>query len=130
MAVGDQFFRMRPGEEKTITLERVMPDGSLAPSSAKPLVFPESNRNYRVEFDFGDVANYPAQGPPLLLVLELDIRRFRYVALMPDEPGYAEMDNLNEMLPRIGRGARRVITTLDEVELRWPECPLRNHGDN
>jgi hypothetical protein len=125
VAVGEQFFRVRPGEDLLVTIERLGTDGKVANRKSTPLVFSEKNRNYRLEFEFGSVEKYPDDGPPLLVVLELGLRYFRYVALFPWTRGYEEMTALNATLPQVGKGLRRVLTTLDEVELRWPDCPLR-----
>ena len=83
------------------------------------------NRNYRLEFDFSPAEEYPSTGRPLIVIVEVGLRRFRYVTLMPDEPGHTEMMRVTDDLESIGGGLARVITTLDEVELRWPACPLR-----
>jgi hypothetical protein len=91
----------------------------------RPLVFSQRNRNYKIEFDFGDVKDYPSAGPPLLLILEVDVRTYRYQLVLPGDKGYEEMFVLNASLPSVGRGLRRVITNLDEAELRWPGCRLR-----
>lgn len=125
LEVGPRFFRVAPGRTLTVSLERVSANGTIGTEVSRRLVFSSSNRNYKLEFDFGEVEGYPEDGPPLLLVLELDVRRFRYFTLVPGDPGYAPVMALNQALPRVGRGHRRVVTTLDEVELRWPACPLR-----
>lgn len=123
--VGRQFFRAEPGSNISITLERVDSGRNVAHRVSRPNVFPDSNRNYRVEFDFGSVRNYPASGRPILVILELDLRYFRYAALMPGDAGHNEMLNLTTSLTSLGSGVPRVLTTLDEVELRWPGCYLR-----
>ena len=123
--VGKRFFRVGPGQDLQVTLERVGSDGVVLHRTARPLVFAERNRNYKLEFDFGDVGTYPTEGPPILVALELDVRYFRYIPLLPGRAGYDEMEGLNRSLESVGRGVRRVVTTLDEVELRWPACPLR-----
>lgn len=122
--VGKQFFRVNEGEDHLISLEQLRSDGQLGPKAENPLVFSKKNRNYRIEFDF-KATDYPEDDRPLLLVLELGLRRFRYVLLLPGDDGYDEMATLNADEPSIGQGVRRVLTNLDEVELRWPGCPLR-----
>lgn len=123
--VGRQFFRLNEGEERSVSMERVDAHGHVGPPVTRALVFSHTNRNYRIEFDFDPVIDYPDAGRPLVLVLELSLRRFRYLLLMPGHPGHEEMRLLNENQPSIGRGVQRVVTTLDEVELRWPGCPLQ-----
>lgn len=124
--ISQRFFRMSPGDNRRVTLERVDSQGLVHDIVTRPLVMSLVNKNCKIEFDFGDLRDYPESGVPLLLVLELDVRTFRYVLLTPDDPGYEPMIDLNRALPSIGKGLPRVITTLDEVELRWPQCPLRN----
>jgi hypothetical protein len=123
--VGKRFFRVSEGEEHTVSLERMDPGGSSLGRITRPLVFSHANRNYRIEFDFNPITAYPDPERPLLVILEIGLRRFRYLLLMPGDAGYNDMKYLNEALPSIGRGVLRVITNLDEVELRWPTCPLR-----
>jgi hypothetical protein len=127
VAVGKEFFRVTVGETHTLRLEWIDHAGKARSQMTRPLVFSHKNRNYRVEFDF-DVEDYPAANRPLLLILELGLRRFRYLLLMPGDVGYDGMNELNERLPSVGKGVRRVITNLDEVELAWPSCPLRGQA--
>lgn len=127
MDVGRRFFRVEEGEDKSVSVERISAAGHVLGSETRRLVL-GVNRNYRLEFDFSPDEDYPDDSRPLLVVVEVGIRRFRYVALMPGQPGHEEMLRITEDLESIGGGLPRVITTLDEVELRWPGCPLR--GDS
>lgn len=119
-----RFFRLQREAVVEATFERIGRDGQYHGFQTRPLVFSEINKNFKIEFDFRDAPDYPDR-PPLLLVLEIELRRFRYLLLMPGDPGYAEMERLNASLEAVGRGHRRVITNLSEIELRWPSCPLR-----
>jgi hypothetical protein len=124
-----RFFRLDPGVDAEALFERVDSDGSYRGERKRRLVYSaSSNKNPKIEFELADAGAYPSGSErPLLLVLEIDVRRFRYLLLMPDDPGYGEMLDLNRSLPPVGtHPMRRVITTLDEVELRWPQCPLRS----
>jgi hypothetical protein len=123
--VTERFFRVTEGEEKRVRLERVDRQGNVIAEYDRPLVISPINRNLKIEFDFHPVRDYPAEGRPILLVLELSIRHFRYLLLLPGEGGYEEMLVLNQSFPSIGQGVPRIISYLDEVELRWPSCPLR-----
>ena len=127
-AVLQQFFQITSSGEK-ILLEHMRISGAVHCSETRPLVFSDVNKNLKIEFDF-DGADYPSVGVPILLVLEVDPeqRRFRYLLLMPRDEGYVEMAQLNAVLKPIGRGFRRVITTIDEVEMRWVGCPLRGES--
>jgi hypothetical protein len=120
-----RFFRLTLGATAEAEFERVARDGTYRGSETNPVVYSTVNKNYKVEFDFKDAGDYPDE-PPILVVLELALRRFRYILLMPRDPGFAEMKALNESLEKVGQGHRRVITTLSEVEMRWPGCPLRS----
>lgn len=122
--VTEEFFRLRIGDSRSAVLERVDTSGYAAGRVKRPLVYSTSNKNCKIEFDFPGKA-YPVDGIPLLLVAELGVRFFRYRALFPDEAGYQEMWQLTGELPSVGRGLPRVITSLDEIELRWPEAHLR-----
>jgi hypothetical protein len=124
MDVGRRFFRVEEGEEKTVALERVDASGKAIGNYTRKLVL-GPNRNYRIEFEFEPAVDYPEQGRPLLGILELSLRTFRYVTLMPGDSGHAEMLRATKELESVGAGLPRVITTLDEVELRWEGCPLR-----
>jgi hypothetical protein len=124
-----RFFRFDPQDEEAEGIfERVARDGTYGGSRARRLVYSAVNKNLKIEFDLPDARDYPDELPPLLLLLEISLRRFRYLLLLPADDGYEEMRRLNESLDSIGRGLRRSLTTLDEVELRWPECPLRHPG--
>jgi hypothetical protein len=124
MDVGRRFFRVEEGEDKSVNVERVSSSGKVLGSDTRRLVL-GVNRNYRLEFDFSPAEKYPSGSRPLLVIVEVGLRRFRYVTLMPGEPGHQEMLRITENLDSIGGGLPRVMTTLDEVELRWPACPLR-----
>lgn len=125
-AVMEQFFGLKPGDQKSIFLERVDGEGFLAEGARRKLVYSPTNKNPKLEINFGSVREYPTAGVPLIVVVELDVDRFRYRTLMPDSPGYEAMLQLNLDYPAIGRGHRRIISTLDEVEMRWPQIRLRN----
>lgn len=124
MDVGRRFFRVEEGEGKSVSIERISAAGDILGSDTRRLVL-GVNRNYRLEFDFSPDEDYPNDSRPLLVIVEVGLRRFRYVTLMPGQRGHEEMLRVTEGLASIGGGLPRVITTLDEVELRWPACPLR-----
>ena len=127
MDVGRLFFRVEEGEQKTVAVERVDAAGKSVATYTRKLVL-GPNRNYRIEFDFEPTSEYPEDGRPVLVVVELGLRRFRYLALMPVDEGHDEMVRITEQMESVGGGLPRVITTLDEVELRWEGCPLRGES--
>jgi len=120
-----RFFRLEPGTTIDAEFERVARDGTYHGSVRRPVVFSSTNKNLKIEFDLADAPDYPAE-PPILLILETALRRFRFLVLMPGDQGFAEMKQLNAALEPVGKGHRRVITSLSEVEMRWPTCPLRD----
>lgn len=124
MDVGRRFFRVEEGEDKSVNIERVSATGESLGLDTRRLVL-GVNRNYRLEFDFSPADAYPSTSRPLLVIVEVGLRRFRYVTLMPGDAGHEEMSRITADLEPIGGGLPRVITPLDEVELRWPACPLR-----
>ncbi len=123
--IAEEFFWLKIGDTKQVLLERVDSAGYSAGRVKRPLVYSEVNKNCKVEFDFPG-KSYPTAGAPILVIVELARRSFRYRAVFPGDLGYDEMAELNQQLPSVGRGLRRVITTLDEVELRWPGARLRS----
>lgn len=132
-AIADQFFGLHVGDTRLITLERVNAQGALIRRTSKSLVYSKRNKNYKLEFDFSPALShdYPKHGQrPLLVVVNIDVRTFRYRTFMPKESGYTEMLALNLSEPPIGRGLRRIITTLEELELRYPSIGLRHLIEN
>lgn len=128
-AVAEQFFRITPGDRRLLTLERIGKNGEYAGRKSRPLVYSaSSNRNCKVELEFSPAKNedYDPSKRPLVVMTEIDVRTFRYRSLMPGWPGYEEMAEFNLSQPQVGRGDPRVISTLDEVEMRWPQVGLRN----
>ncbi len=124
--IARQFFNLEPGMNRSITLERITATGRVAYRSSRQLVMPESNRNSRIEFFFGSQVEYP-QPPdrPLVVVVEAAYLTYRYRTLMPSDSGYDGVKTLLRAGPSIGRGVRRRIVTLDEVESYWPHAALR-----
>ena len=85
----------------------------------------QTNRNLKIEIGARRDTAYPAgDHRPIALFKELQVRAFDYMLLLPGDPGYDEMWNLNQTLESIGRGFRRNITTLGTIRAAWPNCPL------
>jgi hypothetical protein len=96
----------------------------MSPQEAPKVRKDESNRNVRIEFGARKGTPYPAEGVPVAVFREDQARVFRYIVLMPGEPGHSEMLWLTENLQRVGRGHRRVMCDAATVRGRWPECPI------
>jgi hypothetical protein len=124
--IARQFFNLEPGFDRSITLERISAQGRVTERSSRHLIIPESNRNSRIEFSFGAVSQYPPPpNRPLVVVVEAGYLTYRYRTLMPTDGGYQEVQEVLAAGPSIGRGLRRRIVTLDELETYWPHCALR-----
>lgn len=119
-----KFFRLEPGSSVEAEFERVARDGTYRGAQKRSVVFSSTNKNLKIEFDLTDAPDYPNE-PPILLILEIARRRFRFMLLMPGDAGFSAMKSLNQSLEPVGRGHRRVMTNLSEIEMRWPACPLR-----
>lgn len=121
-----RFFHLESGHDRSITLERISPGGAVRSRNARQLVFSSTNRNSRLEFDFDPIPPYPINGDkPILVAVEATYLTFRYKLVMPDEAGYVPLSSLLAAGQSIGKGARRRIVTLDEVETYWPQVGLR-----
>jgi hypothetical protein len=125
--IARQFFNLQPGMERSITLERISASGRVQSRTSRQLVFPERNRNSRIEFDFGDPrpAYPPLPNRPLVVVVEAAFLTYRYRTLIPGDLGYQGVQNLLAAGPSIGSGVRRRIVTLDDLESYWPQASLR-----
>lgn len=124
--VARQFFNLEPGMDRSITLERISATGRVLERTSRHLVIPESNRNSRIEFSFGDVTEYPSLPTrPAVVVVEAGYLTYRYRTLMPNDDGYDGVLALLSAGASVGRGMRRRIVTLDELEAYWPQAALR-----
>lgn len=121
-----RFFHLERGSVRSITQERISPSGTVQSRNSRQLVFADANRNSRLEFDFDPLPTYPTSGKkPLLVAVEAVYLTFRYRLVMPGDEGYVPLSNLLAAGPSIGKGTRRRIVTLDEVEAYWPQAGLR-----
>lgn len=125
--VARQFFNLEPGDDRSITLEKISAVGRVVERVSKKLVFSESNKNPKIEFNFGprDTAYPPDPMRPLLVVVESTYLTYRYRTLMPGETGHDGIEQLLRAGPSLGRGLHRRIVTLDEIEAAWPQASLR-----
>src|SRR4051812_29103305 len=51
--IARQFFNLEPGDDRSITLEKISAAGRIVERVSKRLVFSESNKNPKIEFRFG-----------------------------------------------------------------------------
>jgi hypothetical protein len=121
----DAFFRVRPSSAERVFLTEVRNDGSMGSQESRPCVFSErSNRNLKIEVAAKHGVPYPDTGRPVAVFVEVQVRTFRYMLLLPGEDGYQEMLVLSTSLPSAGRGLARVLTNQDQVRQVWHNCPL------
>lgn len=125
--VARQFFNLEPGDDRSITLEKISHAGRVVERTIKKLVFSQSNKNPKIEFHFGprDMAYPPDPLRPLLVVVESAYLTYRYRTLMPGDSGHKAIEQLLLAGPSVGKGLHRRIVTLDDVEAAWPQAALR-----
>jgi hypothetical protein len=119
-----EYFRARPHSADRVLLYRVEPGGVVVGEPPRAVVLSGTNLNHRIEFGARAGADYPTEGPPILVVREIGLRSHSYVLLLPGEPGYDDMAQFLATHPTVGRGARRVITRRADVSSAWPGLPL------
>jgi len=83
------------------------------------------SRNFRVELGAGAGRAYPAVGRPIAVFARSDEGLFRYVLLMPGDPGHAAVSSFLDAnwSGRTDR-MRRLQTELDVLQAAWPGTPF------
>ena len=119
-----QFFRITDRTLQRVFLTYVNSDGTRGDEEPRRCVFSEANKNYKIEIETAGQSVYPAEGRPIAVFVERNVRIFDYLLLMPHAPGYAKMLHLTETLPQVGKGTARVLTDTDQLRATWHECPL------
>jgi hypothetical protein len=123
-AVVEEYFRITDRTKQRVYLTQVDAAGNRGDVEVRPCIYSETNKNHKIEIRAAKGIPYPANAPPLLIFRERQVRSFDYMLLMPNQTGYTEMVQLAQGLPSVGRGLRRVVTTLRDLAAAWPECPL------
>ena len=122
------FFAVEPDSHAVVQLREV--HGTHVED--RPIVYSAgSNQNVKVEVgaarEAARTVGYPAaeEGRPIVLFRREGTDRYRYVLLMPGDPGHTEVAALatDEFVPR-GTQLPRVISPRSHVLARWPDCPL------
>lgn len=119
-----QFFRITDRAVQRVFLTYVNSVGARGEEHPRRCVFSQSNKNYKIEIETDGQVDYPAEGRPIAVFAERNVRIFDYLLLMPGAPGYAQMLHLTETLPQVGKGTARVLTDTDSLRQVWPTCPL------
>ncbi|WP_404312132.1 hypothetical protein LG314_12670 [Agrococcus terreus] len=120
-----RFFHLGQNNALSVTLERLDSTGVVAARTSRQLVFSDANSNSKLEFDFGSAAYPSGDSKPILVAVEASYLTFRYRLVMPTDPGYQQLGSLLSAGPSVGRGVRRRLVTLDDVESYWPQVNLR-----
>lgn len=123
--ISRQFFHFDAGIDKPpVLLLREI--GQAEPEPARPMLYLAKSDTVRFEVAAARRAGaYPTNGRPVALIRRESAEepRYRYVFLMPGDPGHQEMVDLTEQAFH-GRGLPRVILSLNQVVAAWPDCPL------
>lgn len=119
-----EFFRVQPNSIQRVYLREVRQDRTFGDQEVRPCVYSQSNKNHKIELSAHSGEVYPGDGKPIVVFRELQARSFAYMLLMPGENGYQELQSLLERLPQIGKGDKRVLTNIGELNRSWPTCPL------
>lgn len=119
-----RFFQVQADSTQRVYLVETRADGTRADEEVRPCIYSQSNKNYKIELAAKRQEDYPDDGVPIAVFRELHARSFEYMLVMPGEAGHAELLELTETLPKVGRGLPRVITDTDAIGAAWPDCPL------
>ncbi|MGE0358302.1 MAG: phospholipase D family protein [Burkholderiales bacterium] len=119
-----QFFRVSNLETQRVFLTPVDVGGTRGTETVRPVIYSETNKNYKIELRAAKGLEYPEDSPPVAVFRERKVRTFDYMLLMPDCAGYEPMLKLTQTLQKVGRGLPRVITDAAIVEKAWNACPL------
>ena len=124
----EQYFGLRPADNKTISIQMVQPGQRPGRLEAhRRLVFSQSNRNSRIEMEGVRERlpyNYPSGWYAILLVQEVEKGRYRYMTLLPTDDGYNEVDNYLGQVPRRGLSFQEDIIQLNRLLDIWPDYPV------
>ena len=124
LQVIDEFFRVKQNTSQRVYLHECRQDRTFGEQEVRPCVYSESNKNSKIEIASHHGMPYPNEGRPIAVFRELQTRSFAYMLLMPGYTGYDKMLELNEKLPLVGEGLRRVYAKSADIASIWPDCPL------
>lgn len=126
--IAESFFGLRPGDPNTIDVQEVQPGehpGRL--EKDRPLVFSTRNRNSRIEMEGLKKrlpSGYPTSWYAILVVQQVEPRRYRYMSLVPGDDGYAELSGHLDRIPRRGQAFQEDTMKLDKLLEIWPSYPV------
>jgi hypothetical protein len=123
--IARDFFDAEPDEHPEIQLRNA--EGGAVED--RRIVYSAGNKNVKIEVgaarEAARAVGYPTEGRPVVLFRREGMNRYRYLLLMPGDPGHAEMTQLaeDEFVPSRNQ-LPRVVTPRSHVLARWPDCPL------
>ena len=117
------FFRITNSKSQRIFLSPVDTAGQRGAEEVRPVVYSNTNKNYKIEIGQGKRLTYPAT-PPIIVFAEGQLRTFDYLLAMPTTPGYAQLLEIIKAFPSVGKGFPRVIISIADLQKAWPACPL------
>ncbi len=115
------FFGAKAGDNsQRILLRNIADDGSLGEIETRPSVSVIS-KNYRFELYAATGIDYPGEGRPTGIFLEISRRVFLYVLLLPGSPSHREAERwlLDEWAGRADR-MRRIISDVRTIRANCP----------
>lgn len=119
----EEFFGVPLPQGKELTLYRVYSDGSFSEPHTTP-AFRTAPSNFRFNMQAMKGVVNPGNTRPVALFERLDADTFKYMVLLPGDPGYALVQTRLGGPSAGGANSLRVRLTLDEIESIWPDCPL------
>lgn len=121
----EQFFGATAGYNGNhrILLRSVNRRGKIQHIEVRPSVS-VSSQNYRFELEAAKGLNYPNEGRPIAVFINLSVRMYVYALIMPGDSFYNEVDSYINHLK--GNRMVRYITTVDDVRRNCPSLPLWN----
>lgn len=122
------FFGLMPGDTTEISLQMVQPSEDLGRiERGRRLVFSSVNRNPKIEMAglrYRLPPDYPTGGRAILIIQGVELNHYRYMTLLPSEPGYEQLRDHLELVPQHGLALKEDILTLDELLAIWPSYPV------
>jgi hypothetical protein len=121
----ENFFGAQAGNNThRILLRSVSVPGGIGDIESRPSVSVKS-KNYRFELEAASGLDYPDDGPPVGIFIEVGRRMFLYTLVMPDNTYYDQVDDFleNNWIGRADR-MKRINTTVESLRENCPDLPF------
>lgn len=120
-----RFFGLQPEQQRVVRLQQLQPGGLPQRIEVRSLVRSPVNRNSRIEVGGLGGQMYPTAGRPVLVFQETGVENYyRYMLLMPGDPGFLELTRYLESVPSPGLALSHTITNVESLQEVWPDYPL------